>query len=237
MKRIDDQELKDDIASIYKQLGRPPSKTEYNKYGKFSEPVWILRYGSWNNALKSICGKTFQSTQLPQKLECEYCYKEVYKLPCNIRQNKHHFCSLSCSSKYMQKNKSSGTNKSKVELYIKQGVISKYPKLKMSFNNRSLLGKELDIYIDGLRLAFEINGIFHYKPIFGLEKLQKTQQNDRYKCKQCNKLGITLVVIDVTFMNVFKEDKSKKFLDQVIAQIEEKLSEPSVSIRLARRKD
>lgn len=223
MKRIDDKEIIQDITSVSKKMGRPPSKTEYMAHGKFSEPVWKLRYGSWNNALKQICGKTYQDLQIPQETICEFCSRKTYKLPCQIRQNKHHFCSLSCSSKYMQQNKSTGVNKSKMEIYLRGKIENKYKSLKPSFNSRKLFGMELDIYISQLNIAFEINGIFHYKPIFGIEKLVKTQTKDKIKQEECKKLGIDLFVIDITTMNVFNEKKADYFCKRIFSEIDKRI--------------
>lgn len=39
--------------------------------------------------------------------------------------------------------------------------------LDFKFNDRETIGLKLDIYIPSLKLAFEINGVFHRKNIFG----------------------------------------------------------------------
>ena len=38
-------------------------------------------------------------------LKCEYCNKEVEKLPNDVRRSKHHYCSISCSNRHKPKRK------------------------------------------------------------------------------------------------------------------------------------
>lgn len=44
--------------------------------------------------------------------------------------------------------------------------------------------------------ADDFNGIFHYEPIYGDEKLQKIQENDERKFLLCQRAGISLAIID-----------------------------------------
>lgn len=54
---------------------------------------------------------------------------------------------------------------------------------------------ELDFYIPKLKLAIELNGITHYKPIYGKEKFERQQRNDEIKRGLCKEKGITLIEI------------------------------------------
>jgi len=63
-----------------------------------------------------------------------------------------------------------------------------------------------------------LNGIFHYEPIFGINKLNQTQINDQNKFKSCIENKIDLCIIDTSFQQKFKINTSKKFLD-IIANI------------------
>ncbi len=78
---------------------------------------------------------------------------------------------------------------------------------------------ELDIYIPSLNIAFEIQGIFHYEPIFGQEKLEQIQKNDLEKIQRCKELGIKLIHIDTRDQNVFTEETSKKYLNLITEAI------------------
>ncbi len=56
-------------------------------------------------------------------------------------------------------------------------------------------GYEIDIAISDLNLGIEWNGIVHFKPIYGQDKLNKIQQRDREKLTIAENKGISLIVI------------------------------------------
>ena len=91
------------------------------------------------------------------------------------------FCSSTCSGTYNSAHKKFGTRRSKLEKWLEEKLIMSYPSLEFHFNRKDTIYAELDIYIPTLNLAFELNGIFHYEPIFGDKKLQSTQTNDKRK--------------------------------------------------------
>jgi hypothetical protein len=86
------------------------------------------------------------------------------------------------------------------------------------------MGFELDIYIPTLNLAFEINGIVHYKNIYGQEKYERTKNNDRNKMVKCYERDITLVVLDTMEQHKFTEESSARYLDTVCKIINLRLS-------------
>ena len=81
----------------------------------------------------------------------------------------------------------------------------------------------MDIYIPSLNLAFELNGIFHYEPIFGESKLQQIQNNDQRKFQACLYKNIELCIIDTSHHKYVKPSTSKKYLDIVVYLIDLKL--------------
>jgi hypothetical protein len=99
-----------------------------------------------------------------------------------------------------------------------------FPGLKFHFNRRDTINAELDIYVPSLRLAFELNGIFHYEPIYGPEKLGRIRNNDERKVLACAEHGIGLCVVDISSVKYFKPIKAQKFLDIVANLIRTKLS-------------
>jgi len=68
-----------------------------------------------------------------------------------------------------------------------------------------------------LKLAFELNGIFHYEPIYGPKKLSSIQNNDHRKFQACAEAGISLCIIDTSGQTYFKESTSQKYLDIIIS--------------------
>ena len=82
----------------------------------------------------------------------------------------------------------------------------------------------MDIYLPSLKLAFELNGIFHYEPIFGDNKLSQIQNNDSNKFMKCQWHNISLCIIDVSSFIHFKELGAKKYLDIITTIIDQHLA-------------
>ncbi|MEK6883714.1 MAG: hypothetical protein AABY22_29065 [Nanoarchaeota archaeon] len=158
-----------------------------------------------------------------REVKCKQCGTTFIKINANCIDSPNHFCNHSCAAIYHNQHKTKGFRRSKLELYLEKELLEIYPNIKFLFNNRKELGYELDIYIPELKLAFELNGIFHYEPIYGQEKLNKVNFNDKQKFGLCQQKLISLCVIDTTSLKYFKEEKAKKFLDIVINIINEKL--------------
>lgn len=162
----------------------------------------------------SYCSKKCygQAIKKSKIVTCKECGKSFTKYLSEIERSPNHFCSRSCSAKYGNKHKKFGTTRSKLEKYIEKQLTNIYPNLTILFNDRKIINSELDIYIPSLNLAFEINGIFHYEPIFGQEKLDKIQSNEKYKIQTCLKNNIELYIIDTSQQKSFKEQSSLKYL-------------------------
>lgn len=103
-----------------------------------------------------------------------------------------------------------------MEIWLEKNLTELYPQLEIHFNRKDAINSELDIYIPSLKLAFELNGVFHYEPIYGEEKLKQIQSNDNRKFQACLEKGIELCIIDTTPMKYFKEAKARKYLDIVV---------------------
>ena len=86
-----------------------------------------------------------------------------------------------------------------------------------------MIDAELDIYIPSLNLAFELNGIFHYEPIFGEKKLNSTKNNDKRKFQACLEKNIELCIIDTSTQKYFKENTSNIYLDIILKITDNKL--------------
>ena len=147
--------------------------------------------------------------------KCQQCNKEVQRTPCELK-NKNTFCSRSCSTTYQNSHKTTGTRVSKLKKYLQIKLKELYPNLEFIFNSPTIVGLELDIYVPSLNLAFELNGIFHYEPIFGQDKLNRTNFNDQQKYQACISNGISLCVIDTSKQKYFKDSTSQPYLDIII---------------------
>lgn len=99
-----------------------------------------------------------------------------------------------------------------------------YPNLLIYFNKKDAINSELDIYIPSLKLAFELNGIFHYEPIYGFNKLNQIQNNDSRKFQACLEQKIELCLIDSSKQKYFTEKSSQQYLDIITTIINSKLS-------------
>jgi hypothetical protein len=96
---------------------------------------------------------------------------------------------------YANKHKAVGTVRSKLEEHVEKELQHRISK-ELLFNDKSVIGSELDIYDPEKKIAIELNGLLHYAPIYGEEKLNKIIKNDKEKVTKCEELGIRLVVID-----------------------------------------
>jgi len=171
------------------------------------------------------CNTKCEGRVLTKKImvKCGNCDKEFEKLQNQVKRSKNHFCSHSCAATYNNVHKTKGNRRSRLEIYLENNLKLLYPNLKMDFNQTNAIDAELDIYIPILKMAFELNGVFHYEPIYGQNKLDKVQNNDNRKFQACLENDIELCIIDTTQQKYFKEQTSKKFLEIVVNIINQKL--------------
>jgi hypothetical protein len=158
-------------------------------------------------------------------LNCTNCGKEINKIQSQINKSKsiNHFCSRSCSALYNNTHKTTGSRRSKLEEYLEMKLINLYPNMEIQFNYKNVINSELDIYIPLLKLGFELNGIYHYEPIYGQNKLNQIENNDKRKFQACLERGIELCIIDTSQQKYFKEKTSQKYLNIIVDLINERL--------------
>lgn len=157
------------------------------------------------------------------QMPCQQCGKPVFRREKEIPESGFCFCNKSCSARYSNAHKTTGTRRSKLEKWIELELKKRYPTLEIHFNKNEAISAELDIYIPSLKLAVELNGIFHYEPIFSEEKLEKIQNNDQRKLQACAERGISFCVIDTSSQKIFKEKTSLRFLEIITTLIDGKL--------------
>lgn len=154
-------------------------------------------------------------------LSCHNCEKEITKTKSEMK-TKSHFCSQSCAATFNNRNKTSGTRRSKLENWLQEQLSSLYPNLQILYNDKTAIKSELDLWVPSLNVAFEINGIFHYEPIYGVNKLKRIQENDKSKSLLCHEAKIDLCIIDASQQKYFKPSTSQKYLDIIVRVIEER---------------
>jgi hypothetical protein len=169
------------------------------------------------------CQQTFKRCRIER--QCGQCDKIVIRHPSDLKNNQcgYVFCSRSCSVTYHNTHKTQGIRRSKLEAFLEEQLKLRYPDLEMQFNQKDAINSELDIYIPSLKLAFELNGIFHYEPIYGQEKLSQIQNNDDRKFQACLEQSIELCIIDTSHLKYFTTQNAMKFIQLVIAIIDQKL--------------
>lgn len=161
--------------------------------GRYNEAV---KHG-WNFFCSIKCRYGYQEKS--KKFFCAWCSETILKTPAEVRKTKTNvFCSKSCAACYNNKHKKTGTRRSKLECYLEQQLKLNFPELNFLCNTKIPIGAELDFYFPELKLAIEINGFLHYKPIYGFDKLKRIQEIDREKTVKCRQTNIDLYIIDVS---------------------------------------
>lgn len=160
-------------------------------------------------------------------VECTNCGK-LFK-PSNKKDSRskssNRFCCQSCAASYNNKHKTTGTRRSKLEKWLEEKLTILYPTLEIKYCDKTAINSELDIYIPSFKLAFELNGIYHYEPIHGQNKLEQIQRNDANKFQLCQENNISLCVIDTSQHKYVTEKSSKKYLDIIVEIIEQNKKE------------
>jgi len=152
---------------------------------------------------------------------CLCCGVSFIKKSRAIRKSPNNFCSQSCAATWHNTHKTKGNRRSKLEVWIENKLTELYPRTEIHFNRKDAIGSELDIYIPSLKLAFELNGVFHYEPIYGVDKFNQIKENDSRKFKLCHDAKIGLCILDTTQLSNFKEHRAKQYLDIIVNIINE----------------
>ena len=183
------------------------------------------KFGAHNSQKIIYCSHKCSSEALVslQAVICLQCSKAFMKQLNQVQKYPNHFCSRSCAAKYNNTHKTTGTRRSKLEVWLETQVGTRYPSLEIHFNRKDTINSELDIYVPALKLAVELNGIFHYEPIYGSDKLASIKNNDGRKFQACLEKNIELVIIDVSKQKYFKEKTAQEYLNIICRIIDTKL--------------
>lgn len=211
-------EIENDALKLKEIVGRSKSMADLLKFYNFPENGKQRRY-FWDILNQhNINTDHFNDIRILDK--CGFCNKQIKIRPKIIENSKckKAFCGKSCAAKHNNGNKKFGIRRSKLEMWLESKLKISYPMLEIHYNRKDTINSELDIYIPSLNLAFELNGIFHYEPIFGEEKLNSTKNNDNRKFQACLEKQIELCIIDVSSLTYFKDSKVIKYFD-IISKI------------------
>lgn len=170
------------------------------------------------------CTGLMRTTKNTLNVTCNQCGKEMTRTLSSIGKN--NFCNHTCAATYSNQNKTHGTRVSKLEKFIQEKLPLKFPNLEIHYNCKDAINSELDIYIPSFKLAIELNGIFHYEPIYGSDKLSQIQNNDTRKIQACIERGIEFCIIDISKITYLKESTALPIL---------KIIEDLINLKLAER--
>lgn len=204
---------------------------------KFCKQHFVRRLGLVNVKKKrgqtlsfcsTECWKLYKSSFLVT-VNCGQCNAQIIK---NMNEMKNSisgkcFCSQSCSATFNNQHKTKGTRRSKFESWVENRLTEQYSQLQILYNNKEAIGSELDIFIPSLKLAIEINGVHHYKPIYGDEKLSRIQSNDKLKEESCSSNEIELRIVNISNLIRFYEKSAYPYLEEIFSIINMKLSTPT----------
>lgn len=187
--------------------------------------LWAMKRHGYNylKYCSRECRNNDKITQIT--IFCKQCRKRLSRVPSAVSDPNHCFCSKSCAATWNNCHKTKGCRRSKLEFWLETELTKKFPSIKIDYNKTDAINSELDIYIPSLKLAFELNGIFHYEPIYGLKKLQKMKSNDDRKFQACLEKKIELCLLDVSNMKYFKSAWAVKFFEIITGIIERKLAD------------
>ena len=184
---------------------------------EYYKPTTELKRWKKNFCSKKCMGIDYSKSE---EVECAQCQKIFLKKAKEIKRSKNHFCSRSCSASYNNTHKQYGVRRSKLESYLENVIKEKYPDLEMICNSKSLIESELDFYFPQLNFAIELNGIVHYEPIYGEDKFEKIQNNDKRKVIACYEKDIELAIIDTSSCSYLSENNKIKFKNIVLGLLQ-----------------
>lgn len=214
--KYSEQQLLSTLREFYQKNGRTPKATDKLS---INPTTFHRRFGSWNKSLVAaglIENLPHHSPNLPPvEKQCSNCNKSFIRLQSGIK-SKNVFCSQSCAAIYNNVHKKHGTRRSKLEKWIEEQLNTLYPNLEIHFNQKDAINSELDIFFPALKLAFELNGIFHYEPIYGEEKMKQIKNNDNRKFQACLEKHIELCIIDVSHFVAFNKKNAIKYLNIIL---------------------
>lgn len=162
------------------------------------------------------CSRSCWDNSRRVEVVCAQCGKPNIIYSSELAKNgRRNFCDRRCAATYNNLHKTHGTRRSKLERFIEVKLLTDFPDLPMKFNDKDAIGSELDIYVPSLKFAVELNGIYHYQPVHGSERLHAIMRNDALKHMNCRGLGIELMVLDTSSLLRYSEGKALTYYTHI----------------------
>jgi hypothetical protein len=95
---ITKEKLANDLRKVRQEIGKIPTREEYQKFGIYGRSTIGRRWGSWTNAL-DIVFDDYEKPPESQSMKCGYepCNKWIRVEPSQIKTK--NYCSVSCANK------------------------------------------------------------------------------------------------------------------------------------------
>lgn len=218
--------LTEDQFSVLKSRDAVPLMCEHCS-STFYQPkhqVHKVLVGKSNNTLQYCsrsCKHLAQTTRV--SVTCTNCGTVFHKTRNQAIRSENHFCCQSCAGTYNNAHRNYGYRRSKAEIYIEEKINTHFPEVTVIPNDKKAIGRELDLYFPQLKLAIELNGIFHYIPVYGEETLHKIETNDLLRKEACLNAGIRLVTVDISWINRFTPSNGEKLWSLIEPEIQESI--------------
>lgn len=202
----------------------------------YEKPARLANRPGRNNYCSRQCSANSRRIQID--LVCANCGREFTRSPVASTGNgrnksKRNFCSSSCAAIYNNTHKTTGTRRSRLEAYLESQLRAEFPSLELICNGKDAIGSELDFYFPQLRLAIELNGIFHYEPIYGPDKLERIQANDQQKFTACKDSGIKMYAINTSTVKrttSITEERYYTIIKDLVVRSVERASDTNVQV-------
>lgn len=103
--------LLDALQDLANELGKTPTQSEVEELGKYSVGAYYAKFGSLNNAKEEL-GLELNKENNTDRIEvvCEHCGEEVERLPSQIKENQHTYCSRECHYEHKEERYSGAGN-------------------------------------------------------------------------------------------------------------------------------
>lgn len=205
------------VLKKYGRSARSPSEAQRRalKSGRAQHPT-EGKHLSDEHRERISDGKMSHWENLSEDEKAKICQKNKESWDKKSKKEKEKFIKM--GNEALQKTSREG---SQLERYLYERLLEEgyYPEYHVTtmLANDSL---EVDIMLHAQQIAIEVDGISHYEPIWGEDKFQKQQKNDREKEGLLLKNGYCLIRVACLWNNI-SEGRKRKTFELVISKIRE----------------